>query len=148
MNEPIPLGDLQYIEAKYKLAAKNSTLTDDLQFQYACCLVKSQYEDDIKKGMSMLKSLVDNCYAGSRECLFYLAIANYRLKDYSKALPLVSLVLDKEPNNVQAQDLKELVQQKQRRDSVIGAAVLGGAASLGVVGAIAAGALIAFSFKK
>ena len=148
INEPIPTADLKYMEAKYKLAMKNDSLTQDDEFQYACCLVKSPYEDDIKNGMKLFKTLVDNSYAGARECLYFLAMANYKLKEYSKALPLVSLVLEKEPSNSQAQDLKQLIVNKQRRDSVIGAAVLGGAASVGLIGALAAGALLAFSRKK
>ncbi|XP_063729280.1 mitochondrial fission 1 protein-like [Symsagittifera roscoffensis] len=148
INEPIPVADLKYIEAKYRLASKNQSLTQDDEFQYACCLVKSQYEDDVKKGMKMFKNLVDNSYAGARECLYYLAVGNYKLKEYSQALPLISLVLEKEPSNSQAQDLKQLIVNKQRRDGIIGAAVLGGAASVGLIGALAAGALLAFSRKR
>lgn len=47
-----------------------------------------------------------------RECLFYLASANYKVGEYRKALTRINELLISEPNNPQALELKDKIEKK------------------------------------
>lgn len=82
-----------------------------------------------------------------RECCFYLAVANYKVGEYKKALGHINELLADEPNNLQALDTKNKIEKKLKNgnyratklflflDGVLGLAVAGGiaAAVAGVV---------------
>uniref|UniRef100_A0A674K1K1 Mitochondrial fission 1 protein n=1 Tax=Terrapene triunguis TaxID=2587831 RepID=A0A674K1K1_9SAUR len=68
-------------EKKYKAELSGGTVSKGTQFEYAWCLVRSKYTDDIKKGIVLLEELVPKgCKEEQRDYVFYLAVANYRLK--------------------------------------------------------------------
>lgn len=48
----------------------------------------------------------------SRDCLYYISIGYYRLKDYKMAKEYILKVLRIEPNNQQAVDLLSKIDQK------------------------------------
>lgn len=69
----------------------------------------------------------------SRDFLFYLAVANYRLKEYERALKYVRTLLRNEPGNKQALDLEKLIDKALKKDGLVGMAIVGGI-GLGVAG--------------
>lgn len=50
--------------------------------------------------------------ARRRECLFYLALGNYKLGEFKSALKYVNELLASEPNNQQAHQLKAKIEEK------------------------------------
>lgn len=84
------------------------------QFEYAWCLVRSQYSTDMRKGIVLLEDLCNRHSAGNRDYIYYLAIGNARLKNYTDSLKFVQAFLQVEPNNQQAISL-EVSGVKQRR---------------------------------
>lgn len=57
-----------------------SNVTQKAQFEYAWCLVRSKYSADIRKGIVLLEDLYSNHDTEKRDCLYYLAIGNARIK--------------------------------------------------------------------
>jgi fission 1 protein len=72
-----------------------------------------------------------------RECLYYLALGNFKLGNYAEARRYNDLLLDKEPNNLQAASLRTLIDDKVARDGMMGVAIVGGiAVAAGIVGGL------------
>lgn len=72
-----------------------------------------------------------------RECLYYLALGNYKLGNYAEARRYNDSLLEIEPNNLQAQSLKGLIEDKVAREGLYGVAIVGGiAVAAGVVGGL------------
>ncbi|XP_019116867.1 mitochondrial fission 1 protein [Larimichthys crocea] len=69
----------------------------------------------------------------SRDFLFYLAVANYRLKEYERALKYIRTLLRNEPGNKQALELEKLIDKALKKDGLVGMAIVGGI-GLGVAG--------------
>jgi fission 1 protein len=72
-----------------------------------------------------------------RECLFYLALGNFKLGNYGEARRYNDLLLEKEPANLQAADLRTLIDDKVAKEGLMGVAIISGVAvAAGVVGGI------------
>lgn len=70
-----------------------------------------------------------------RECLYYLALGNFKLGNFGEARRYNDLLLDKEPTNLQASDLRTLIDDKVAREGLMGVAIVSGiAVTAGVVG--------------
>jgi fission 1 protein len=72
-----------------------------------------------------------------RECLFYLALGNFKLGNYAEARRYNDLLLQKEPANMQANDLSALIDDKVAKEGLMGVAIVSGlAVAAGVVGGV------------
>lgn len=72
-----------------------------------------------------------------RECLYYLALGNFKLGNYAEARRYNDLLLEKEPNNLQAASLRTLIDDKVAREGMMGVAIVGGlAVAAGIVGGL------------
>ncbi|KAM3924856.1 mitochondrial fission 1 protein-like [Leptodactylus fuscus] len=104
-------------EKKYlaELSAEKPSKT--MQFEYAWCLTRGKYTEDIKKGVVLLEELLPK--GGKEEqwdYLFYLSVAHQRLKEYEKVLKYVRTLLSKEPKNTQALELEQVIKKKMQKD--------------------------------
>jgi len=71
-----------------------------------------------------------------RECLYYLALGNYKLGNYAEARRYNDLLLDREPANLQASNLRQLIDDRVAKEGLVGVAILGGVGlAAGLVGA-------------
>lgn len=71
----------QKFERIYNEQLRSSVITQKAQFEYAWCLVRSKYPADIRKGIMLLEDLYCNHNdSEKRDCLYYLAIGNARIK--------------------------------------------------------------------
>lgn len=82
-----------------------------------------------------------------RDYVFYLAVGNYRLKEYEKALKYVRGLLQTEPQNNQAKELERLIDKAMKKDGLVGMAIVGGMA-LGVAGVAGLIGLAVSKFKS
>jgi fission 1 protein len=72
-----------------------------------------------------------------RECLYYLALGNFKLGNYAEARRYNDLLLDKEPKNLQAASLRTMIDDKVAREGMMGVAIVGGiAVAAGIVGGL------------
>ncbi|XP_023326908.1 mitochondrial fission 1 protein isoform X2 [Eurytemora carolleeae] len=111
LNDTVPVEDLKKFEQKYhEELQQTGKASANSQFEYAWCLVRSRYQADIRKGILLLEELFqDHDGENKRDYLYYLAIGNTKLKEYSVALKYVRALLQFEPGNRQAQELEAIV---------------------------------------
>ncbi|XP_007938229.1 mitochondrial fission 1 protein [Orycteropus afer afer] len=134
LNELVSVDDLLKFEKKFQSEAAAGSVSKSTQFEYAWCLVRSKYNDDIRKGIALLEELLPKgSKEEQRDYVFYLAVGNYRLKEYEKALRYVRGLLQTEPQNNQARELEHLIDKAMKKDGLVGMAIVGGMA-LGVAG--------------
>ncbi|KAM3590407.1 uncharacterized protein V6R79_009084 [Siganus canaliculatus] len=134
VSDVVAPEDLLKFEKKYNNELAKGAVSKDTKFEYAWCLIRSKYTDDIKKGIVLLDELVQKSSKDdSRDFLFYLAVAHYRLKEYEKALKYIRTLLKNEPGNKQALDMQKLIDKALKKDGLVGMAIVGGI-GLGVAG--------------
>ncbi|XP_048885863.1 mitochondrial fission 1 protein [Brienomyrus brachyistius] len=134
VSEVVAPEDLLKFEKKYNAELAKGNVSKDTKFEYAWCLIRSKYTEDIKKGIELLEDLVHKgTKDDQRDYLFYLAVANYRLKEYEKGLKFVRMLLRQEPGNKQAMELEKLIDRAMKKDGLVGMAIVGGI-GLGVAG--------------
>ncbi|KAF7391332.1 mitochondrial fission 1 protein [Vespula maculifrons] len=127
LDEVVSSEDLKKFERVYHEQLHASDVTQKAQFEYAWCLVRSKYPADIRKGIVLLEDLYSNHGdSGKRDCLYYLAIGNARIREYSKALSYVRAFLQVEPANEQVQQLETLIKKRMEKEGLYGIAVAGG----------------------
>ena len=85
--------------------------------------------------MRILSDIFRSSPERRRECLYYLALGNYKLGNYAEARRYNDLLLDHEPANLQAASLRTLVDDKVAKEGLVGVAIVSGLAIVaGVVG--------------
>ncbi|XP_028839912.1 mitochondrial fission 1 protein-like [Denticeps clupeoides] len=134
VGEVVAPEDLENFQNKYNAELAKGNVSKDTKFEYSWCLIRSQSPDDIKKGIVFLDELVHKgTKDDQRDYLFYLAVANYKLKEYERALKYIRTLLKNEPGNTQALEMEKLIEKAMKRDGLIGMAIVGGI-GLGVAG--------------
>jgi fission 1 protein len=149
---------LKEFEKKFNDEKAVGEVNPNTTFQYACCLVRSRLNSDVKKGVLLLEDLVKGNKTARtlaeadesnkpcrRDCFYYLATAHARLKNYNEALKHVKILLQTEPGNRQAQNLEKEIRKAMDTEALKGAAVIGGAA---LAGAALVGLGMAFLGRK
>ncbi|TRZ03575.1 hypothetical protein DNTS_013492 [Danionella cerebrum] len=134
IDEVVNPKDLEKFEEKYKAALTAGSVAKDTQFEYGWCLIRSKTPDDIKKGIKLLEELLHKSGKDDqRDYLFYLGVANYKLKEYERALKCIRTLLMNEPGNTQALELEKHIDKSMKKDGLVGMAIVGGI-GLGLAG--------------
>ncbi|KAB0398184.1 hypothetical protein E2I00_014881, partial [Balaenoptera physalus] len=79
-------------ERKFQSEKAAGSVSKSTQFEYAWCLVRSKYNDDIRKGLALLEG-----------------------EEYEKALKYVRGLLQTEPQNSQAKELERLIDKAMKK---------------------------------
>ncbi|ROT42165.1 mitochondrial fission 1 protein [Sodiomyces alkalinus F11] len=131
---PLKASELQVLRAQYE--KEGDMVGVQTKFNYAWGLVKSDTRHDQQLGVRLLSEIFRTSPDRRRECLYYMALGNYKLGNYAEARRYNDLLLDKEPANLQAADLRQLVDDKVAKEGLMGVAIVSGVAvAAGVVGA-------------
>ncbi|XP_069104314.1 mitochondrial fission 1 protein-like [Argopecten irradians] len=130
MNDVVDSYDLKKFETMYNDQLRRGQVSEKAQFEYAWCLVRSKYLDDMKKGVALMDDLFKNATddTARRDYLFYMSIGYTRIKEYPQALTYVKALLRIEPGNHQALQLQEYINKKMKKEGLMGIAIVGGAA--------------------
>jgi mitochondrial fission 1 protein len=100
-------------------------------------LIKSNNRGEQQEGVRLLSDIFRNSPERRRECLYYLALGNYKLGNYAEARRYNELLLDLEPQNLQAGSLKTLIDDRVAKEGLMGVAIVGGiAVAAGVIGSM------------
>lgn len=100
-------------------------------------LIRSNLRADQQEGVRLLSEIFKAASERRRECLYYLALGNYKLGNYAEAKRCNDALLEKEPGNLQAASLKQLIDDKVQKEGLVGVAIVGGiAVAAGVVGSL------------
>ncbi|KAK9472244.1 uncharacterized protein V1510DRAFT_417718 [Dipodascopsis tothii] len=103
------------------------------KFNYAWGLIKSTKQPEQTLGVRYLTEIFRDAPERRRECLYYLALGNFKLGNYVEARRYNDLLLEREPNNLQARSLNKLIDDRVAREGLVGMAIIGGAVALGGV---------------
>ncbi|KAJ4354158.1 mitochondrial membrane protein [Didymosphaeria variabile] len=133
VESPLKPEELQVLRAQYEKEGEYVGL--QTKFNYAWGLIKSNARGEQQEGVRLLSEIFRNSRERRRECLYYLALGNYKLGNYAEARRYNELLLELEPANLQAGSLKDLIDDKVTKEGLMGAAVVGGiAVAAGLVG--------------
>ncbi|OBZ73741.1 Mitochondria fission 1 protein [Grifola frondosa] len=120
--------ELEVLRLQYQKELAQSHVTVQTKFNYAWGLVKSPIHDHQVEGVRLLQEP-----GRRRECLYYLALGHYKMGNYEEARRFNTLLMEKEPTNMQAQSLATLIDKRVTRDGYIGMALAGGVAAVGTL---------------
>lgn len=102
-------------------------------------MIKSSTRNEQQQGVQLLSEIFRSSPDRRRECLYYLALGHYKLGNYGEARRYNDLLMDLEPNNLQASSLRQLIDEKVQREGLVGVAIVGGlAVAAGVLGGLMA----------
>ncbi|XP_077295716.1 mitochondrial fission 1 protein [Arctopsyche grandis] len=116
LDSTVSQAEVAKYETKYNYAIDKNEVTDQVQFEYAWCLVRSDNSADIQKGILLLNDLCKKNVNDRRDSMYFLAVGYARLKDYSKAKEMLNLILKAEPTNNQVLQLLKVINEKSRED--------------------------------
>ncbi|WFC96010.1 mitochondrial membrane protein [Malassezia brasiliensis] len=123
-------AELQVLHDQYDTEAASGHITTQTKFNYAWALIKSQDRQQMLQGVALLTDIYRTDPPRRRECLYYLSVGHYKLSNFDEAKRFNSLLLEREPTNLQAQSLNALIEKGIAREGYIGMALLGGAATI------------------
>ncbi|KAK7686410.1 mitochondrial membrane protein [Cerrena zonata] len=129
----LSFDELDVLKRQYEKEVSQSHVTVQTKFNYAWGLVKSPIKEHQVEGVRLLQDIYRAEPTRRRECLYYLALGHYKLGNYDEARRFNSLLREKEPTNMQANSLEELIDDRVKREGYIGMALVGGAAALGTL---------------
>jgi len=95
--------------------------------------VKSPKKEHQVEGVNILQDIYRAEPTRRRECLYYLALGHYKLGNYEQAKGFNSLLLEKEPTNLQAKSLSQLIDAAVAKEGYVGMAIAAGAAAVGTL---------------
>ncbi|PHH90353.1 hypothetical protein CDD83_3915 [Cordyceps sp. RAO-2017] len=132
---PLNPSELNVLRSQYE--KEGDMVGVQTKFNYAWGLVKSNSRSDQQHGVRLLSDIFRLSPERRRECLYYLGLGNYKLGNYGEARRYNDLLLDKEPANLQAADLRQLIDNRVAREGLMGVAILSGVSiAAGVIGAL------------
>ncbi|KAF9072263.1 hypothetical protein BDP27DRAFT_1217827 [Rhodocollybia butyracea] len=125
--------ELEVLRIQYEREQLQAHITVQTKFNYSWGLVKSPLREHQVEGVRLLQDLYRTEPTRRRECLYYLALGHYKMGNFEEAKQFNNLLMEKEPTNLQAQSLAQLIEKGVAKEGYIGMALVGGAAALGTL---------------
>ncbi|KAF5316128.1 hypothetical protein D9619_006210 [Psilocybe cf. subviscida] len=129
----LTFDELEVLRSQYQKESAAGHVTTQTSFNFAWGLIKSPIHDHQVQGVKLLQEIYRGEPARRRECLYYLALGHFKMSNFEEARRFNALLLEKEPTNLQAQSLNQLIEKGAARDGYIGMALVGGVAALGTL---------------
>ncbi|GMG40237.1 unnamed protein product [Ambrosiozyma monospora] len=130
LNTPLSEEQLAILEQQVESELPDPTIQS--QFNLAWGLIKSEDKYDNKHGITILTEVYKTVPSRRRECLYYLAIGCYKIGEFQESKRYIDVLLSREPDNLQAIQLKEELETQIAKDGLIGVAIIGGLTAIGV----------------
>ncbi|KAF8216359.1 hypothetical protein K438DRAFT_1657554 [Mycena galopus ATCC 62051] len=121
------------LRLQYQKELDQGYVTVQTKFNYAWGLVKAPVRSHQVEGVRLLQELYRAEPTRRRECLYYLALGHYKMGNFEEAKKFNALLMEKEPTNMQAISLAQLIDKGVTREGYIGMALVGGAAAIGTL---------------
>ncbi|KAK7030729.1 mitochondrial fission 1 protein [Favolaschia claudopus] len=125
--------ELEVLRLQYQKELAQDYVTVQTKFNYAWGLVKAPIREHQVEGVRLLQELYRAEPTRRRECLYYLALGHYKMGNFEEAKKFNALLMEKEPSNMQAMSLAQLIDRGVAREGYIGMALVGGAAAIGTL---------------
>lgn len=123
--------EISFLREEYQ--AELPTPSIQTKFNYAWGLVRSSSTQDQEKGVALLQDIYSESPSRRRECLYYLALGNFKLGKYREARKFNDALLNVEGQNPQALSLRSLINERVQRDGLVGVGIVGGIVVAGSV---------------
>ncbi|EEA28745.1 hypothetical protein EYB25_000339 [Talaromyces marneffei] len=134
-DSPLRPEELQVLRAQYE--KEGEYVGVQTKFNYAWGLIKSNVRSEQQEGVILLSQIFRTASDRRRECLYYLALGNFKLGNYAEARKYNDALLEHEPDNLQAASLQELIDDKVAKEGLMGVAIVGGVAlAAGLIGGL------------
>ncbi|CAO1324131.1 unnamed protein product [Diamesa serratosioi] len=128
LDDTVSPEELEKFEKEYRRELEEKKfVTVKTQFEYAWSLIRSRYASDIHTGISLFEDLSEKNPEDKRDYIYYLAIANTRVKKFEIAQKFVKAFLELEPTNQQVLLLDEYIEKQLNKEFKKDAAITGGA---------------------
>ncbi|GAB1732871.1 hypothetical protein NU195Hw_g7724t1 [Hortaea werneckii] len=131
-ESPLKPAELGVLRSQYEKEGEYVSL--QTKFNFAWGLIKSNQRHDQQEGVRLLSDIFRASPERRRECLYYLALGNYKLGNYAEARRYNDSLLGLEGGNLQAQSLRQLIDEKVSKEGLMGMAIVGGLAAAAAVG--------------
>ncbi|MCJ1395068.1 mitochondrial membrane protein [Xylographa bjoerkii] len=132
---PLKPEELQVLRGQYE--KEGDFVGVQTKFNYAWGLIKSNIRGEQQEGVRLLSEIYRNAPERRRECLYYLALGNFKLGNYAEAKRYNESLLQHEPGNMQAASLQSLIDDKVAKEGLVGVAIVSGVAiAAGVIGSL------------
>jgi len=125
--------ELEVLRLQYQKELSQGYVTVQTKFNYAWGLIKAPLRAHQVEGVRLLQELYRAEPTRRRECLYYLALGHYKMGNFEEAKKFNALLMEKEPTNMQAISLAQLIDKGVTREGYIGMALVGGAAAIGTL---------------
>ncbi|KAI8903220.1 hypothetical protein EDD86DRAFT_215628 [Gorgonomyces haynaldii] len=102
------------------------------KFNLAWGLLRSNDKQNQQLGVDLFHEIYRENPGRRRECIYYLALGEYKLGNYRNARHHNQTLLQLEPHNKQALSLEYKINEKVQSEGLVGMALVGGAAALAV----------------
>ncbi|ETN79790.1 hypothetical protein NECAME_09623 [Necator americanus] len=156
LDERVDQYDLERFRETYETQCRRGSPSAIATFNYGTALIRST-KQDVTEGTNLLESMRSFSHTltvgeieyrellreepddvNKRDYVYFLAIANARLKNYDRALAYIDILLAAETHNRQASQLREIIEKRMKKDGLLGLAVIGGGALVltGIVAAL------------
>ncbi|GAD92432.1 Tetratricopeptide repeat containing protein [Paecilomyces variotii No. 5] len=137
-ESPLKPAELQVLRAQYEKEGDYVGVQTKFNFAWATTLqglIKSNIRSEQQEGVRLLSEIFRTAPERRRECLYYLALGNFKLGNYAEARRYNDLLMEHEPQNLQAASLRTLIDDKVAKEGLVGIAIVGGVAlAAGLVG--------------
>ncbi|KAF3942236.1 hypothetical protein ABW19_dt0201343 [Dactylella cylindrospora] len=110
-----PLKDVELEVLRKQYEREGQYVSIQTKFNFAWGLIKSDKAPEQRYGIKLLTEIFRDAPERRRECLYYLALGNYKLGNYAEARRYNDLLLEKEDQNMQAMSLKGLIEDRVAR---------------------------------
>ncbi|KAJ3101994.1 mitochondrial membrane protein [Phlyctochytrium planicorne] len=136
-QSPVSAHELEALAEAYNNEKLQGPVRAQTKFDYAWALVRSSQKVHQEEGVKLLHEIYKENPARRRECLYYLSLGNYKLGNYRDGRKYNETLLQMEPRNPQALQLRKLIDEKVRSEGLVGMAIVG--AAVATVGVLIAG---------
>ncbi|CAO3622827.1 unnamed protein product [Cunninghamella blakesleeana] len=113
VEKPLSTAELEVLRRQF--IKEGEYVTVQTKFNYAWGLVKSSHIEQVKQGIQLFVEIYTDAPERRRECLYFLALAHYKISSYSEARSYNQKLLKLEPRNAQALELAKQIDEKVSR---------------------------------
>ncbi|ORX60457.1 mitochondrial fission 1 protein [Hesseltinella vesiculosa] len=123
-ERPLTSAELEVLRRQF--LKEGEYVNIQTKFNYAWGLIRSTHLDQIKQGIQLFIEIYTSAPERRRECLYYLALAHYKISNYAEARNYNRELLKLEPRNAQALALAKRIDDKVSTEGAIGLAIVSG----------------------
>ena len=91
----------------------------DKKFRLGWMLCRSAQRNEVRQGLCLLADMIDEGFS-PRDCLYYIAIAHFRLGEYRLARYSAERLLKADATSVQAHELHRMITERVNNHGVAG----------------------------